>query len=75
KKFVAGKGNADKDLMLKEVLKRFALDLDNHNVADAVGLLYIGLALIGNWQPTTDQQRAVVTAVRNSNRTLLESLE
>ena len=75
KKFVAGKGNADKDLMLKEVLKRFALDLDNHNVADAVGLLYIGLALIGGWEPTTDQQRAVVTAVRNSNRTLLESLE
>ena len=75
KKFVTGKGNADKDLMLKEVLKRFAIDLDNHNVADAVGLLYIGLALIGKWQPTTDQQRAVVTAVRNSNRTLLESLE
>jgi len=40
-----------------------------------VGLLYIGLALLGKWQPTTDQQRAVVTAVRNSNRSLLSSLE
>lgn len=38
KKFVTGKGNAKKELILKEVLKKWNVDLDDNNLADAYGL-------------------------------------
>lgn len=47
KKFVTGKGNAKKDLMLLEVYKRFDFDTNDDNEADAYGLAMFGRALIG----------------------------
>jgi crossover junction endodeoxyribonuclease RuvC len=38
KKFLTGKGNCDKNLILKEVFKRYAIDVDDDNIADAVKL-------------------------------------
>jgi crossover junction endodeoxyribonuclease RuvC len=38
KKFVTGKGNAKKELMLKEVYKKWGVDFDDNNLADAYGL-------------------------------------
>ena len=38
KKFVTGKGNAKKELMLKEIYKRWGFETDNHNVADAYAI-------------------------------------
>jgi len=35
KKFITGKGNANKDLILKEVYKKYGVDFDDHNLADA----------------------------------------
>jgi crossover junction endodeoxyribonuclease RuvC len=35
KKFLTGKGNAKKELMLKEVFKRFGYDTNDNNLADA----------------------------------------
>jgi len=35
KKFLTGKGNSKKDLMLKEVYKRYDFNEDNDNIADA----------------------------------------
>lgn len=64
KKFVTGKGNAEKSLMLLEVYKRFGVSAANDNEADAVGLLYIGLAFTGQWEPTTDAQREVLATLR-----------
>lgn len=60
KKFVTGKGNADKAIVIREVYKRFGVDVANDDEADAVGLLVIGMALLGQWEPTMDFQRVVV---------------
>lgn len=45
KKFVTGKGNAQKDLMMKEVFKKWGFDTDNNNIADSFGLAMFGGAL------------------------------
>jgi Holliday junction resolvasome RuvABC endonuclease subunit len=63
KKFVSGNGNANKDVMLKNVYKRFGIDTDDNNIADAIGLLHIGMALEGLWEPTTAEQRAVIAQI------------
>jgi len=42
KKFVTGKGNCEKDLMLKEVYKYWKADFNDNNLADAFGLAKIG---------------------------------
>jgi crossover junction endodeoxyribonuclease RuvC len=39
KKFITGKGNSKKDEILKTVYKRWKLDINNHNQADAYGLV------------------------------------
>ncbi len=39
KKFTTGVGNSKKDLMIKEVFKKYDVDTDNDNVADAVSML------------------------------------
>ena len=46
KKFVSGKGNAKKDLMLLNVYKKWGIDFDNHNLADAFGLAMMGIDII-----------------------------
>jgi crossover junction endodeoxyribonuclease RuvC len=47
KKFVTGKGNAKKDLMLLHVYKRWDFDTEDDNEADAYGLAQFGRALLG----------------------------
>jgi crossover junction endodeoxyribonuclease RuvC len=47
KKFVTGKGNAKKDLILLGVYKRWDFDTEDDNEADAYGLAQFGRALIG----------------------------
>jgi Holliday junction resolvasome RuvABC endonuclease subunit len=59
KKFVCGAGNAKKAEMVKEVFRRFEVDVRDDNVADAVGLCYLGLSLIHAYEPTTEKQREV----------------
>jgi len=41
KKFVTGKGNGAKELLLMFVLKKFKIACENNNQADAVGLYYL----------------------------------
>jgi len=38
KKFVCGKGNAKKDIIIKEILKRWKEDFDSNDLADAYAL-------------------------------------
>ena len=45
KKFVTGNGKAQKDLMLKEVYKRWGFDTNSDNIADAVGIAMFALAV------------------------------
>lgn len=45
KKFVVGKGNAKKEEVMMNVLKHWQYESPTNNIADAVGLAMIGLAL------------------------------
>lgn len=47
KKFITGKGNADKNLVLLHVYKRWGLELKNDDEADAFGLAKVGAYLVG----------------------------
>lgn len=52
KKFATGKGQCDKNLILKEVYKRWGYDTDNDNLADAFVLAKIGEAYLqDNYEP------------------------
>jgi crossover junction endodeoxyribonuclease RuvC len=48
KKFVTGKGNCKKDLMLLNVYKRWDFDTSDDNEADAYGLAQMGRAIKGH---------------------------
>jgi Holliday junction resolvasome RuvABC endonuclease subunit len=67
KKFVTGKGNCDKQLVLREVYRRWGHVIDDDNAADAVGLGYIGMSLAGEWNPQTAEQKAVIADLRKAN--------
>jgi crossover junction endodeoxyribonuclease RuvC len=67
KKFVTGKGNAKKDLMLLGVYKRWDFDTEDDNEADAYGLAMFGRAITGLY---TESPAANFAAVE----TVLESL-
>jgi crossover junction endodeoxyribonuclease RuvC len=43
KKFVTGKGNSKKDLMLLNVYKKWGVEFQDHNLADAYGLARLAL--------------------------------
>ncbi len=66
KKFIIGRGGskknpAPKSLILKYIATQFKhTDVDCDDVADALGLNYIGMALMGDWTPTTEAQRDVL---------------
>jgi Holliday junction resolvasome RuvABC endonuclease subunit len=63
KKFVCGKGNAEKSMMIREVYRRWGFEASNDNEADAAGLLMIGLAVIGENADLTTPQREVVASI------------
>lgn len=46
KKFVTGKGNAPKDVVIKGVYKQWGFDTDSNDVADAYSLSWISRALL-----------------------------
>lgn len=71
KKFASGSGKAEKSGMLLAVYKRWGIEAEDDNVADAVSLCMIGRALVGNWQPTADFQREVLKKVLQSNSDVL----
>lgn len=48
KKFLTGAGNSDKNQVLKEVYKRYGVDLPDDNMADAFGLAKFGQALVSS---------------------------
>lgn len=42
KKFITGKGNADKSQMLLQIYKKYDKEFNNHNIADAYALFEFG---------------------------------
>ena len=65
KKFVTGKGNVKKDLILKEVYRRWNMDLESHNMADAYGLVKLGEAAFGLPGDWTKDQLKIAKAINN----------
>jgi crossover junction endodeoxyribonuclease RuvC len=59
KKFLTGKGNCDKSLILKELLKKYKIDVDDDNQADATVLGLIGRARHGIGKYTKAQLEAI----------------
>lgn len=46
KKYVTGKGNCKKDLMLLNIYKKWGVEFENDNIADAYGLARMGADMI-----------------------------
>ena len=67
KKFVTGKGNCGKELMLKEVFRRWQYDTNNNDEADAYGLFRMGLVMSGQAEPETVPQAEAVAKVMESH--------
>jgi Holliday junction resolvasome RuvABC endonuclease subunit len=65
KKFVCGKGSAEKSLILREVFRHWGIVADDDNSADAAGLRRIGLVLVGAAKPETEAQREVISVLLN----------
>ena len=63
KKFCTGSGKGEKNLILREVWKRWQVDAANDNEADAYILLRIGLVLAGVAEPDTEPEREVIAAL------------
>lgn len=60
KKFLTGKHHCDKSVVLKEVLKRYRIDVDDDNIADAINFNKIGQAFLGLVELDNQAQREVV---------------
>lgn len=74
KKFATGSGKAEKNMVLLSVFRRFEVEATNDNEADAIALLFLGRALVGDWEPTMEAQREVLLGLRNSNADVLDRL-
>lgn len=64
KKFVTGKGNVKKDIVLKEIYRRWGMNLNSNNLGDAFGLAKLGEALAGIEKITKDQLKLLQANVR-----------
>lgn len=63
KLFVAGKGNAPKSVMLREVYRLWKVEAEDDNQADAAALAHLGKCLVGLSRPNTAQQRRVLEII------------
>jgi len=59
KKFITGKGNSAKDVILMEIYKRYGETFTDDNEADAFGLAKIGEAILKKTKLTIPQQEVV----------------
>jgi len=64
KKFVTGTGNAGKEIMLKEVYKRWGFDANDNNLADAYGLACIGRGYVGAEPKLIKCQQEVIAVMK-----------
>jgi crossover junction endodeoxyribonuclease RuvC len=62
KKWISGKGNAEKNLMLREVYKRWGYDAKDDNDADAHALVRLAEQLSADPQPQTEHWKSIIKA-------------
>jgi crossover junction endodeoxyribonuclease RuvC len=68
KKFATGKGNAPKDIVIKEVLRRWKFNTDDNNVADAYVLARMARAHYGRDDDLTVPQSEALATVFGSKQ-------
>lgn len=68
KKFCTGSGRAEKDMMIMACYKTFGVEVENNNEADAIALLAIGKAWIGQVEPKGKAQMEVIKALRKKRK-------
>lgn len=64
KKFVCGKGNAAKELVMLETYKRYGISFSDNNLADAFVLSKIGEALLDESVKLTKPQQEVIKLLK-----------
>jgi len=65
KKYVTGKGNCGKEVMLLETYKRYGVSFTDNNLCDAYGLAQIGLAILDkNTKKLTKIQREIINKLK-----------
>lgn len=69
KQFIADKGSATKEMMIKEVYKRYGFDTDDNNAADAYGIMKICRAfhLPPEIEKVTAFQKGIISKIREYN--------
>lgn len=67
KKFATGKGNAAKELILMNVLKRWGVEFDSSDEADAFVLAKIGQAVLGDIKGLTQEQVKIVKTIKKKD--------
>ena len=72
KKFLTGKGTADKNVMIRDVFRRFLgndgkpIVVDDDNVADAICFVHIGRALLDTYETKFKYQQDVIRELRKT---------
>lgn len=61
------KQKVTKDLILKEVFKRWGHDVVQNDIADSLVLAHIGMAAVGEEKPQIDAQREVLAKIHAAN--------
>lgn len=63
KKFLTGKGQAQKNLILLKTFQKYGIECGNDNEADAINFNMIGRAALGWTTPKNEAERSVVAAL------------
>lgn len=66
KKFVAGNGNASKEVVLLNVFKRWGIEFTNSDEADAFALAKMGAIILGQKEKLTKIQQEVVKDIKKT---------
>jgi len=64
KKFITGKGNSGKDIMILETYKRYGVSFDDNNICDAFSLAKVGEALYNKKIKLTKPQAEVINLLK-----------
>lgn len=64
KKFISGRGNAEKFEMIEAINRRYGIQFEDDNMADAFGLAQIGQALESEQECEAQCQREVIRGIK-----------
>jgi crossover junction endodeoxyribonuclease RuvC len=64
KKFITGKGNSPKDIMMMEIYKGWGETITNNNIADAFGLAMVGQYLLDPKTKMEQHQKEVINLLK-----------